>query len=194
MERAALDRRARALEDGNPAEAAALLTDHGIPAPLLLWRPEPADLPTPELRFLDAYWRGLAAPPEQPLARRVEPFDLKPALGHIMLLDLVEAGWDFRYRLYGSKIAAHAGFDMTGLLVSQLKSSPVAARFYLAVYRAVLHAGAPILTRHRAPADQVSATWNRLILPLWGEDGAIVRLLVGNVPTPAAEWPGPSGA
>src|SRR5690242_5495456 len=107
---------------------------------------------------------------------------MRPALGYIMLLDLVDGGRDFRYRLYGSIITAVSGVEMTGKLVSSHPASPYVVEFALAAYRATLARGVPLLTEHGPPTSVNTHEWHRLVLPLAGDDGAISRFLVGNLP------------
>ena len=79
-----------------------------------------------------------------------------------MLLDLVEGGRDFRYRLYGSMIASISGFDMTGKLLSEHPASPYVAEFALASYRAAVQRREPVFReRHPVGAPYSSAAQAR---------------------------------
>lgn len=156
--------------------------EHGMGLPKLIWSPETADLDHAPLRFLMDYWRGLRDGDDLPRASAIDPTGMRPALGNVMLLDVLQGGADFRYRLYGSNIALHAGFDMTGKRVSDIKTGSAVATFFTLVYQAVLKRREPIYTEHRPPATISVTKWHRLILPLTDADGAINRLLVGNMP------------
>src|SRR3546814_16038514 len=79
-----------------------------------------SDLPTPQLSFLLRYWLGLQDSDGRVAPDRIDPMQMRPALGHIMLLDVLDGGADYRYRVYGSEIAQRAGFDMTGKCPSEL--------------------------------------------------------------------------
>src|SRR3546814_18454171 len=72
---------------------------------------------------------------------------MRPALGHIMLLDVLDGGADYRYRVYGSEIAQRAGFDMTGKCTSELPTGSLASLFFIAVYQAVLLRPQPVYPR-----------------------------------------------
>lgn len=154
----------------------------GASGPTIVWRPAVERPAAPQLRFLLRYWLDLAAGRPLPLAREIDAMEMRPALGYIMLMEVVDGGRDFRYRLYGSTIAAVAGFDMTGKLVTSHKASPYFVEFALAVYRAVLARGEPLLTEHGSPTSVNTHAWHRLVLPLAGADGAISRFLIGNLP------------
>ncbi len=107
---------------------------------------------------------------------------MKPALGYVMLVDLVRGGEDFRYRLYGSRVAAISGFDVTGRLVSEHPASAYIIEFTLALYRAALRRRLPVFSAHGPPATLHTAAWHRLVLPLADATGEVMRFLVGIVP------------
>ncbi len=145
--------------------------------------PEPSerDLPVEELRVVLRYWRDLPRGGGIPEVLKVEPDRLLPALGYIMLIDVGEAEDDFRYALYGSKIAEVAGFDMTGKSVWDVPTTSAVQVFFAACYMAVRRLKRPLYSVHQPPPAITVSRWHRLILPL-GKDGEVGRLLVCNVP------------
>lgn len=154
----------------------------GAPPASFTWRPTEADFSQGPLKFLLRHWRQLRGEAPAPNQNLIDPLDLREALGHIMILDAIDDGADFRYRVYGTKIAARTGFDMTGKRVSELTSSPVMAVFFGAAYRAVRLRCEPLMTVHSPPLEVSVMKWTRLILPLLNDDGRVERLLVGNMP------------
>lgn len=150
--------------------------------PTLVWSPTPGTLEHEPLRFLMDYWQRLRGGEDVPHATKIDPVEMRPALGNVMLLDVLDGGADFRYRLYGSKIAERAGFDMTGKRVSEIGTSTAVATFFVYVYQAVLKRREPIYTEHRPPASIQVTKWYRLVLPLADAAGMVNRLLVGNIP------------
>jgi hypothetical protein len=148
----------------------------------LAWNPAAEQFDADSLRFLTAYWHGLAGTGELPHLKQIDPIALRPALGYVMLLDPVKGGRDFRYRLYGSQIASVSGFDMTGKLLSEHPAKSYVTEFGLASYRAMVQRGEPVYTE-RHTVDAVQATrWQRIALPLVGDDGTITRILAGTAP------------
>ncbi|MBT3330280.1 MAG: PAS domain-containing protein [Rhodospirillaceae bacterium] len=145
------------------------------------WSPTLSDIDDDLLNTLLTYWSDLPRGPRLPCSSDVDPVNFKSALGHVLLLDVEEGGWDYRYRVFGSSIAARAGFDATGKLVSELPVQPMAP-FYLAVYRACLERFEPLYTRHVPPPDIQVTSWDRLALPFEDGEGRINRFLVGMVP------------
>jgi hypothetical protein len=174
---------AAALTAGEPHGLYDTFTAKGGAAPDIVWDPPVDRLGAPQLRFLLRYWTELAGTRTMPGTREIDALEMRPALGYINLLDVVEGGEDFRYRVFGSVIAAVAGYDMTGRMVSALKTAPYMAEFALATCRAVVQRGEPLLTEYRPPSSAVpTVAWHGLVLPLAGDSGAVARLLIGSVP------------
>jgi hypothetical protein len=155
---------------------------HGARGPTLRWQPPVTTLAAQQHRFLLRYWHDLRGARRMPAARAIDAVEMRPALGYVNLVDAIEGGRDFRYRVFGSIIAAVSGFDMTGQLASALKASPYIVEFSLAALRAGLARGEPLFTEHGPPTAVYTATWHRLVLPLAGENGEVTRLLIGMVP------------
>src|SRR3546814_3020791 len=80
----------------------------------------------PALPGLLALWRGLAAGRRIPTRGSLDLEQLKPWLGHLLLLDALGDG-RFRYRVYGSAVAALYGHDLQGRAVDALPPSARAA-------------------------------------------------------------------
>lgn len=156
----------------------------GARGPEIVWHPSIDLLGSAALRFLLAHWSRLAGPQGLARADRIDPMELRQALGLLSLVDVIDDGRDFRYRLYGSTIAAVSEFDMTGQSLSAMPVSPYIKAFALAAYRASLARQAPLFTEHSPPAAVSHTVWQRLILPLVDEAGEIVRFISGNVPVP----------
>lgn len=152
------------------------------PPPRLAWNPGEAEVPAGPLRFLRGFWHERCADGALPRYDAVEPFALKPALGYVMLLDVLDDGWDYRYRVYGSEIAQRFGRDLTGKRTSDIAKTAYTGIFYLAGYRALIRRREALFTVSSSPNYVAAVDWSRLCLPLVDETGAIARILVGNVP------------
>jgi hypothetical protein len=144
--------------------------------------PEASDISDPRLVKLLQHWATLTAglgPSELPSIARIDPLQLGFILGWLMMMDPIDGGRDYRYRLYGSAIAGTTGRDLTGLKVSD--SFPAFAEWAIEVYQNVMRQRRPVLTRH-SPRRYVRVDqWERLILPFAEKDGSVGRLLVGAV-------------
>lgn len=161
---------------------AAPFLKHGLRSPVVKWNPLAAELPTRQLPFVLNHWMSLRDAYGRVTPEQIEPFSLKPALGYILLIDVLDDGADFYYRLYGSEIARVAGFDMTGKRTSQIVTGSLASTFYIAGYRALLQRPEPLFTWHEMPMQITINNWDRIVLPLTGADGRITRILTCNMP------------
>lgn len=154
----------------------------GAQGPAVIWDPCASDMEAPPLAALIEYWSSLHGGDALPRADKIDPLGMRRALGYVMLIDAVENGRNFYYRLYGSAVAAVSGFDMTGRLLSEHAASTYILEFSLALYRATMQRRQAAFC-HYAPAGTLqTAQWHRVALPLTDRSGAIVRLLAGAVP------------
>ena len=173
---------AERIADDDLSPVQAIYDKHSLPAPVVVWDPPEESLVPEPLGFLLGHWRSLARETGMPHWRQIDPVNLGPALGYVMLVEPVDNGRDFLCRLYGSMLAGISGFDMTGKYISQLKASAYVVEFSVATYRAAWRRRIPVFTT-RHPADAVATTaWQRIIMPLADDHGALARFLVGNVP------------
>jgi hypothetical protein len=181
-----LARRARwteAIAADDYAEIDAAFQAGGAQRPRSLWNPGLEDLQTEPCRFLHAYWHRLRGGGDSvSAADAIDPTAMRPALGYVLLLDAVEGGSDFRYRVYGSLVASVAAQDMSGRLMSDHHASDYVVDFTIASGRAGMKRRDPLWTMRYPARTEYTQAWERLQLPLAGPDGAITRLLVGNVP------------
>ena len=168
------------LIEGGGEDLSAVL-DLDVKNTRLVLDPSLRDLPFEELKSVLRYWRDLPRSGGIPEVLKVDPDRLIAALGYIMLVDLGEAEDDFRYALYGSKIAEVSGFDMTGKSIWDIPTTSDVQVFLAACYMAARRLKRPLYSVHKAPPLITVSHWHRLILPL-GKDGEIRRFLVCNVP------------
>ncbi|SMF00243.1 hypothetical protein SAMN06265365_11434 [Tistlia consotensis] len=177
---AALWTMAGALAAGDLKACDVMMGELGSPPPEMLWGPTLETLPEPLLAFLLEWWNEARGAEFAPPVEVVDPFALRPALGHLSLLDVVDGGADFRYRIHGSLTAARARWEWTGRRVSEIET-PMRF-FFLVNYRAVVRRRLPLFSTHTPPINVRMTAWHRLILPLRRDD-TVERLLVGILPT-----------
>ena len=169
------------LHDDDPAELQAVFRAGGARGPSIKWDPSVEDLAQQPMKFALDCWRkaaGAGLPPTQ----FVDPIQLAPALGYLLLVEVVDGGHDFAYRLFGTHVSAVSGFDMTRKKLSEHPASAYIREFSMALYRAAMIRRQPVWS-HYGPAMAVStAAWERIVLPLVDGDGTICRFLVATVP------------
>ena len=76
--------------------------------------------PTNQLLIdLAALWQSKCVDGRLPARADFSPEVLRPWLGHVIMLDVIDGGRDFRYRLIGTHITRTLNRDYTGRLVSE---------------------------------------------------------------------------
>ena len=160
----------------------AVLQEAGTEAPRILVDPSPEDIDGARLNSLFRYWLALPRGERLPLTRAIDPVEIGPALGLVMLLEPMDDPFEFRYRLYGTEVADASRLELTGKTTAVVPSPEIRA-FFQVTYAAAVAVGKPLCCRHRPPLDYDVQRWIRLILPCEDGTGRIDRLLVGNEPT-----------
>lgn len=183
-----VERWANSLVAGEGGDVCAELHDRFEGEPTVIWNPRPSDMASDKLRFLLDYWTGLRRDRALPQTTDIDPMRMRPALGYVMLVDVIDGGRDFRYRLYGSDLAFVSGFDMTGRHLSSHGASANVVEFSLAVYRAAVIRKEPVFTSRKPVGARHTTEWQRVVMPLVDETGAVTRFLACTVPL------SPSGA
>ncbi len=139
------------------APIAAVFRAASADPPAIRWEPELQAVGAPPLRFPLRHWSSLGGKGLLPHLRQIDALELKPALGHVMLLDPIEGGRDFFYRLYGSTIAQISNLEMTGRLLSEHPASSYVTEFGIASYRAILSRPAPLFTTRKPLQAEVTS-------------------------------------
>ncbi len=107
---------------------------------------DPADLTSQICRNGHAYWRGLPSAGPIPTRETVDPSAMRGILPYTFMVDVVDRGADFRYRLVGTDIVAHTPRDNTGLLLSHIDGQGSQRRL-IALYAAVTAGASPRFQR-----------------------------------------------
>ena len=78
----------------------------------------------PKLGRLFAYWRSKQRGQIAPARRDIDPAEIPRLLPWVWLVDVVDGGSDFRFRIGGEKLVEFLGRRMTGETTNALASSP----------------------------------------------------------------------
>jgi PAS domain-containing protein len=139
---------------------------------------EQPDLPL--IEELVAYWERKRGMRLAPCRADVDLMDLRMHLRTIFMVDVLDGGADFRYRLIGTAIVAGLGRDSTGKRLSELyHDRPKVLARLLERFNLVLTQKRPVFTRgqvYRLP----DATIRRFVsgaVPL-SDDGATVNIVL----------------
>jgi hypothetical protein len=138
----------------------------------------------PEQLELFKFWLHKRGKRTMPDKTDVTAPELRPWLGDIHLIEVIDQGEDFRYLIFGTDIARHYDVEMTRKLVSEWPEAMRDAAF--ATYRRVVQEKCAYLVRQNEVALERLFSNHRLVLPL-SRDGAKVdhilthlRMVPGN--------------
>lgn len=101
--------------------------------------------------------------------------DLRPFMGRIGILDVLEKGNDFRFRVYGSNIAAAYRGEMTGKSVRDYR--PNFRDAIVPGYRRCFETREPQYDVLELDDDLMFYNWERVVVPL-SADGHVVNMLM----------------
>ncbi|KAA5605498.1 PAS domain-containing protein [Roseospira marina] len=132
----------------------------------------------PRLKGLYDYWLGLCANETPPMADDIEPADLRPWMGNLVVIRVDGAGADtgYTYSFYSQFFTGRFGTDKAGQSVDALPDGP--RDIIRAEYDRVVSENIPVSRVYTADFDGLTQTWERLVLPLFNLDGQVDKLLV----------------
>ncbi|MFN4309660.1 MAG: PAS domain-containing protein [Ferrovibrio sp.] len=183
-DRATLETLAEALLADRRDALEAYFAARGARLESLVWSPSSTVCACPQIAFLINYWQSLRNGAALPAADSISPFGMKPALGHIVLIDMIDDGWDGVFRLYGTKVAETYGADMTGRRISEIDGGNYVSLFFRALYRTASLRRESLYTHHFPPPHVAVESWQRIMLPLQDAQGRVTRFLCSNVAGP----------
>jgi hypothetical protein len=133
------------------------------------------------LAFVRDYWHRSRGQRAMPGRQDISPAGMKPYLRHILLVDVIEGGRDFRYRLVGDEAQRFFASNPTGRLMSEALApfGKDTVEATLGVYRAVDERRAPL--RIRGPGAyfaQGAKLCDALLTPL-SDDGIDANMILG---------------
>lgn len=119
-----------------------------------------------EQRELLHYWERVRGRHDMPAREDVDPADIPRILPHIGLIDIVEPGPRFRYRLVGAALSACFSERLEGRFVEDCKAPDYAA-YLCTVYQLPYSLRRPVLVQERtAFITGCERAYSRLLLPL----------------------------
>jgi hypothetical protein len=135
----------------------------------------PSDVDNPILAYVLSYWRHKSSPGRPPSRKDIELRDLKSHLPWVILVDSVDGGEDFRYRVVGTRVAEYFLGDGTGKTVREALGDDETKElrdFTLWLFRETCRTRAPI--RFTGPGGHVRGVffpdYDAIQVPLAGDD------------------------
>lgn len=120
-------------------------------------------------------WESKRGAREMPTRRDIDATELKPWMGKLAILEVIDGGDDFRYRLYGSKLRSRLACDHTGRRVSELALWDVET--VLADYRACVVRREPVLLVRQQRYQRRELELTKLMLPLSVDAGGVDQII-----------------
>lgn len=143
------------------------------------------DAADPILLDVLALWQSVRNGRSMPARQDMTPQLLRRHLGWVHIFDVVQEPLDFRFRLYGSRIAEVLGVDATGKLLTEAFSGPFLNSLFPA-FEALVREKRPLLLQSSgAGADKEFLPITSMMLPLSDDDervdAILLRHLVGGL-------------
>jgi hypothetical protein len=131
-----------------------------------------------QLCALYAYWQGRLNGRAMPSRADIDPFEIKPLLPNVMVVEALEDGQRFRYRLAGTAITNMTGRELSGRYVDEALPGNGYRDYVIGLYRKLVCLKRPIYSEcdYISPSG-LERTTKRLMLPL-SSDGATVNMVL----------------
>lgn len=132
------------------------------------------------LSGLVGYWAEKRHGRRFPARADFDPLELKPLLGHLLMVDVVRGPEDelrFRYRLFGSEFVFYHGADMTGRWLEDI-ANPGFRDELLDYYRSVVNQGELRTLSYDYLVGDRRHRFQAVLLPL-AADGKTVNIVLG---------------
>jgi hypothetical protein len=141
-------------------------------------RPFPVEIASQDDRLLRLYryWNDRRGELRFPPRANIDPVDFPYALGRVSLVEVQRNPLRFRYRLVGTLLTQHLGYEMTGKYVEQIPE-PSMREYTRRFYERALQRQEPL---HEAGTELIERyAWQHevLVLPL-ASDGATIDMLL----------------
>jgi len=151
-----------------------------IPAMPPIGKDSPLQIQHPLLQRLLDLWNTKCDGRLMPARLDFDVFELRDWLGNLMLIDVLDDASEFRYRLYGSVLAAYYNRDLTGKLTATLP--PETRDIVRREYAEACLTRRPMMIERRRSVKQSTRMVAKLILPLASDGLAVDMILVASYP------------
>jgi hypothetical protein len=127
----------------------------------------------PPFRFPEQYelfqlWMRKRGSRRMPVRAELDAAELRPWLGHLHLIEVVDQGRDFKYLVYGTEIARYYDIEMTGRLASSWPETMRNAAFQ--TYTRIVRDRCPYVVAQNEWALERLFSNHRIVLP-FSRDG-----------------------
>jgi hypothetical protein len=140
-----------------------------------------AALGSTALAELYAYWRAKRGARFAPSRADIDPIEIPRLLPHLMLIDVVDGGARFRYRLAGTEVESRFGCSMVGRYIDEMMRGRYSDYLH-DLYRELIASRRPLYSESAyGSEDDAPSQARRLMLPLSSDGSVIDMVLAGQV-------------
>lgn len=138
----------------------------------------------PKLVGLYDYWLSKRGGRAMPSRADIEPTELRGLLPHVFLIDVLEPGKTYRYRLVGTAVEEAVGVSLTGKLLSEVATGRIFDFVSHVFHDVSVHRTVCYFESNFAFKEEFSVMYRRLLMPL-SADGREVDMMLGAM---VPEW------
>lgn len=130
------------------------------------------------LASLQGYWSAKRAGLALPTRDDIDPSEIRRLLSHLAMVDVLDGGERFRFRLVGTGVVRHLKFDPTGRDLGTLPSTGPGSAFW-SFLQSVVGRREPVVDELAYfGASHVFGSIRLVGLPLAGRDGNVAIVLL----------------
>lgn len=133
-----------------------------------------------QLAALLAFWDELRGSRPMPSRQELDVAALKPWLGNLTLLAVIDGGRDYYFRVHGTNLREMVGQDLTGRYLKSLPNEWVST--WADEYDHVVETRAPAFTARRPSVAKDFMSIEKLMLPFSSDASTVDMILYGVYP------------
>ena len=128
------------------------------------------------------YWDSKRAGRPMPTRADIDPTEIPTLLPFILLIDVLDGGADFRYRLVGTDIVRWVGNDLTGRTFAEVLPAGNYADYIAGIARESIRQRSALYSEGGFVVDgRVDRQVRRLVLPLSADGTTVNMFLCGQI-------------
>lgn len=144
-------------------------------------QPAGCRLDHPALTALHSYWMRKRNGAFAPSRSDIDPVEIPSLLPHVLLLDVIDGGARFRYRLAGTEIEERIGCRLAGRYLDEVTEGDYSSYIH-ALFRRSLTERRPLYSECvYGLSDKLAHLTKRIMLPLSADGRAIDMFLCGQI-------------
>ena len=145
-------------------------------------------------RLIDLYlyWQSKLDGRRMAAREDIDPVEITVLLPNLMLVDVLEEGAQFQFRLFGTALTEAMGLDPAGRLLEDVLPSGAYSDYLVGLFKEIVNERRPLYSaceHHDEEGDEQRVLY--LMLPLSEDDEAVNMVLAGQVIRGADETTAP---